>query len=83
MHIVYGVQMNYGCECLMIGYDHTGQLVLLDQIVIGEEPIIDEHRLFFDHGANVNHFFHRYGKQFFQEYGKEFFLTYGKQNFQG
>ena len=33
--------------------------------------------------ANVNHFFHRYGKQFFQEYGKEFFLTYGKQNFQG
>lgn len=33
--------------------------------------------------ANVNHFFHRYGKQFFQEYGKEFFQTYGKQNFQG
>ena len=37
----------------------------------------------FSYTANVNHFFHRYGKQFFQEYGKEFFLTYGKQNFQG
>jgi hypothetical protein len=42
MHTVHGIQMYNGRECLMIGYDHTGQLVLLDQIVIGEEPIIDE-----------------------------------------
>ena len=58
MHVVYGVQVYGGRKGLMIGYDPTGQLILLDPFIIGEEPILNENRLFFDHGTkHLNHFF--------------------------
>ena len=48
MHIMNGIQMDGRCEFVMIGYDPTGQLILLDPFIIGEESIIDENRLFLD-----------------------------------
>ena len=35
-HIVHRVEMYSGCEFLMIGYDHARELILFDEIIVGE-----------------------------------------------
>ncbi len=61
MHTIYGIQVNGGREGLIIEYDHTGQLVFLDQILVGEVPINGENRLCFEYGAKHPDNFFRTG----------------------